>query len=319
MTDVSSNQPLKVEVDDERDRAIYAAGFIPGWIGEGGLRPEPQQDFLPHRWQWSAGRSLLRQAASYIDPKKSERRNIRMANPTAGKRTSLNTIHCSYQMVAPRDFARAHRHTVSAGRFILESEGAFTTLDGEKVYMAPNDIILTPNWVWHGMGNESEQKAAFWIDFLDDPLVQHLQTIFFEVRDEIESDLPERRDSPLHIKWTDVQNRLEALADDSDDRCGRRLTIPSDAVPSIRLYMQRLESGQVTRPYKSTANRLFVCADGDGATEINGSEFDWQRGDVIAVPSWCLFQHRARTVATLFEITDEPILHALNWYREVTE
>ena len=81
-------------------------------------------------------------------------------------------------MVAPNEFARAHRHTVNAGRFILESESAFSTLDGKKVYMEPNDILLTPNWVWHGLGNDSKDVPAFWIDFLDDPLVSHLKAIF---------------------------------------------------------------------------------------------------------------------------------------------
>ena len=159
---------LHVESDEDRDQLIYKSGFIPGWIGEGGLRPEPNHDFNASSWSWADGRKLLNSAVKSINPRVAERRNIRMANTADQKRTSLNTIHTSYQMVAPSEFARAHRHTVNAGRFILESQSAFTTLDGEKVYMEPNDIILTPNWVWHGLGNDSDQDPAFWIDFLDD-------------------------------------------------------------------------------------------------------------------------------------------------------
>ena len=114
MDDGKAAEVLRVAGDKKRDQKIIAAGFIPGWIGEGGLRPEPVHDFEPYSWSWDAGRALLEAAATSIDPQVAERRNIRMANPAAEKRTSLNTIHCSYQMVAPGEFARAHRHTVNA-------------------------------------------------------------------------------------------------------------------------------------------------------------------------------------------------------------
>ena len=81
---------LKVESDTARDQAIIDAGFLPGWIGEGGLRPEPIHEFEPSRWSWAEGRQLLLAASKSIDPRVAERRNIRMANPMEGKRTSLN-------------------------------------------------------------------------------------------------------------------------------------------------------------------------------------------------------------------------------------
>ena len=119
MENENTGEVLRVASDEERDQAIIDAGFIPGWIGEGGLRPEPVHDFEPDTWNWETGRALLEAAATSINPRVAERRNIRMANSAAEKRTSLNTIHCSYQMVAPGEFARAHRHTINAGRFIL--------------------------------------------------------------------------------------------------------------------------------------------------------------------------------------------------------
>jgi gentisate 1,2-dioxygenase len=51
---------------------------------------------------------------------------------------------------------------------------------------------------------------------------------------------------------------------------------------------------------------------------VEDKTFNWQRGDVIAVPSWKLFNHRASTNATLLEITDQPVIEALGWYRETT-
>jgi len=306
---------LHVESDEDRDQLIYKSGFIPGWIGEGGLRPEPNHDFNASSWSWADGRKLLNSAVKSINPRVAERRNIRMANTADQKRTSLNTIHTSYQMVAPSEFARAHRHTVNAGRFILESQSAFTTLDGEKVYMEPNDIILTPNWVWHGLGNDSDQDPAFWIDFLDDPLVSTLKTIFFEVRDENYSAMNVSEASPFHIKWGDINKLLNKTILKEDEQYGYRIKLHTSSIPTMDLYMERFDPLMVTKPIKSTANHIFVCAEGSGSTDIDGTSFSWVRGDVVAVPSWKSFSHRTSVSSTLLEITDQPLLEMLGWYR----
>ena len=308
---------LQVESDNNRDQKIIDAGFLPGWIGEGGLRPEPIQDFEPSFWEWETGRTLLEATAASIDPRVAERRNIRMANSAAEKRTSLNTIHCSYQMVAPGEFARAHRHTVNAGRFILESDGAFTTLNGEKVLMEPNDIILTPNWLWHGLGNEDSKTSAFWVDFLDDPLVSALKTIFFEVRDENHRNMPVNKSSPHHIKWSDLDNRLQNILPDSSGKYGRRIQLETPSIPTMGLYIERFDKDIPVIPPKSTANHLFICAEGTGQTQVGEKIFFWNRGDVIAVPSWISYNHCASSSSTLIEITDLPVIEALGWYREV--
>lgn len=307
---------LRVEADEERDREIYAAGFIPGWIGEGGLRPEPLHDFLPARWSWRDGRRLLDAASRSIDPKVAERRNIRLANPADGKRTSLNTIHASYQMVAPGEFARAHRHTVNAARFILESDGAFTTLNGQKVFMEPNDIILTPNWVWHGLGNDNPDAGAYWIDFLDDPLVGNLKTIFFEVRDENYQDMEINDSSEYHIRWTDIVSGLERLDPDGDGGDGRRLDLPIPSIPTMELFAERVSPRSTNQHDKSTVNHIFICAEGEGTTRVGDDELAWVRGDVVVVPSWHAFVHQASTESVLLGITDRPVMEAFGWFRE---
>ncbi len=315
MSQIQDAKPLQVSSDEERDKEIYKAGFIPGWIGEGGLKPEPTHEFNVCSWDWPTARHLLDSASKSIDPRVAERRNIRMANTANEKRTSLNTIHTSYQMVAPGEFARAHRHTVNAGRLILESSGAFTTLDGEKVYMAPNDIILTPNWVWHGLGNDNKELGAFWIDFLDDPLVSNLKTIFFEVRDENYNDMEINENSPFHIKWQDTDEKLEKLDHNGDESFGYRLKLDTPSIPTMDLYMERFDKKMKTREIKSTANHIFVCVEGQGSTTVEGSSFSWERGDVVAVPSWKNFSHCASMKSTILEITDQPLMEILGWYR----
>ena len=315
MSKTKAAEALLVASDDERDKKIYQAGFIPGWIGEGGLKSEPIHEFNACSWNWDKGKELLEAAARSIDPRVAERRNIRMANTANEKRTSLNTIHTSYQMVAPGEFARAHRHTINAGRLILESSGAFTTLDGEKVYMEPNDIILTPNWVWHGLGNDNEELGAFWIDFLDDPLVSSLKTIFFEVRDEDYETMETNHNSPYHIKWRDLDRKLGTLAPGVDESYGCRIKLDTPSIPSMDLFMERLDNKMKTRAIKSTANHIFVCVEGSGSTQVEDVSFSWERGDVVAVPSWKSFFHHASSKSSLLEITDQPLMEMLGWYR----
>jgi cupin domain len=62
---------------------------------------------------------------------------------------------------------------------ILEGSGAYTAVEGERVYMEPGDLVLTPNWQWHDHGNETDHPVV-WLDGLDIPLVRSLNTMFFE-------------------------------------------------------------------------------------------------------------------------------------------
>ncbi len=88
----------------------------------------------------------------------------------------------AYQMVMPGERTRAHRHTPSALRLILDADpGAYTIVDGEKVSMLAGDVVLTPNWSWHSHINEGRQRA-YWLDFLDVPLVRLLNLMSREER-----------------------------------------------------------------------------------------------------------------------------------------
>ena len=48
------------------------------------------------------------------------------------------------QVIKPGEIAPAHRHSPNALRFIIEGEGAYTTVEGERVVMRPGDFVLTP-------------------------------------------------------------------------------------------------------------------------------------------------------------------------------
>src|SRR5260370_9067597 len=87
-------------------------------------------------------------------------------------------------MLTRGGWARVHRHTPNALRLILDAEpGTYTEVDGVNIAMEPGDVLLTPNWSTHGHGNDSK-ACAYWLDFLDAPLVQLLEPMFFEPMEE---------------------------------------------------------------------------------------------------------------------------------------
>ena len=66
---------------------------------------------------------------------------------------------------------------MAALRFIIEGEGACTVVNGEPESMEPRDLLLTPNWYWHGHFSEHDEPMI-WLDGLDVPLVQGLGATF---------------------------------------------------------------------------------------------------------------------------------------------
>ena len=84
---------------------------------------------------------------------------------------------------------------------------------------------------------------------------------------------------------------------------------------TIALFMQRMAGGMKTPPIRTTANQIFCPVEGSGYTIIDGERFDWVRGDVIAMPAWRPFEHHISDDATLFMMSDEPVLRALGWLR----
>jgi gentisate 1,2-dioxygenase len=83
----------------------------------------------------------------------------------------------------------------------------------------------------------------------------------------------------------------------------------------MALAMERIPAGTKTRRHRSTANSIFLATEGAGESVIGGKRFAWQRGDTFVAPSWTRIAHRAATDATLFTLTDEPLMRFCNYYR----
>jgi len=280
------------------------------------LYPQPKTTFVPMKWSWEDGKAALDAAGRLISTELAERRNLILHNPVDPNRyATLKTLICAYQMILPGEVARSHRHSPNALRLVLEGEGAYTVVNGERLDMVPNDVLLTPNWHWHGHGSEAD-GPCYWLDGLDVPLVHMLEPMFFEEHPETYEPIASHpRRSPYIFTWEETQTRLDAAASDAEGLHGRRIELGDPAMTTTGLYMQRMEAGMRTPAMRTTVNQAFCPVEGAGETEIDGTRFAWRRGDVIAVPSWHSFSHSVSADATLFFITDAPLMRMLGWLR----
>jgi len=297
-------------------------GIAPGWAKPTpSLWPHPRRNFAPAHWRYEQARGALDAAGRLINTELAERRNLILFNPVASNSYgTVRTLVAAYQMIMPGEWARAHRHTPNALRLILDSEpGTYTEVDGVKIAMEPGDVLLTPNWSSHGHGNDS-RTCAYWLDFLDVPLVQLLEPMFFEPAEEEKTHeafekAPPTKDSPFVFPLTETLRRLDATAPDPSGRFGTTIEFGNPAMDTIGLHMMRLAPHKKTAPYRTTANNIFAVVRGSGATTIDGERFEWRRGDVLAAPAWLPHHHEAAEDALLFRVTDEPVMQRLGFFR----
>jgi len=290
---------------------------VPGWAKTApSLWPEPRKSFQAHRWSYEHAKGGLDAAGRLINTELAERRNLILQNPATGYATS-RTIVAAYQMIMPGEKARSHRHTPNALRLVIDAEpGAYTVVNGERLAMMPGDVVLTPNWCWHGHGNEG-RSCAYWLDVLDVPLVQLLDPMFFEPHpDEFETEIQVPNDSPMHFPWADSQRRLNEAEAAGNEASHAEIALGDPALETMALSMIKLKPGSATPPHKTTANNVFGVVEGEGATDVEGETLQWKRGDVIVVPSWQQHTHHSNDGAVLFRATDEPVMRKLGFMRE---
>ena len=122
-------------------------------------------------WDYDSVRPFLMESGTLITAKEAVRRVLILENPgLRGTACITPTLYAGLQLILPGEVAPSHRHTQSALRFIVEGEGAYTAVDGERTIMHEGDFVITPTWTWHDHGNDSS-KPMVWLDGLDIPLV----------------------------------------------------------------------------------------------------------------------------------------------------
>src|SRR5882757_7478012 len=144
------------------------------------VRKDPRTAVQAALWRYEEMRPFIAEAGRMITAEEAERRVLILENPgfSGGSRIT-QSLYAGLQLILPGEIAHSHRHATSALRFVLEGEGAYTAVDGERVTMKPGDFILTPSWTYHDHGNLGDAPVV-WLDGLDIPIVNMFDTSFAE-------------------------------------------------------------------------------------------------------------------------------------------
>lgn len=325
---------------------VKAAGLDAPWFHPGPLIQHKKMQVQAGLWKWDKIEPLVRATPDHVDPGKgAERRILRIANPGVAEMTATHTISIAFQYLLPGEVAPAHRHSPNAMRFMIDGEGAYTTVNGDKTVMRPGDVILTPAGDWHDHGNEGP-GPVMWMDILDSPVVRFLEALKMEsyphekqapsAKNERSerlyfasglvpgSDSAKPAEQLLAFRWDKAREALDKLAEvesDPFDDVMLEYVQPrtgASVFPCIAAYLQMIRAGVETKAHRHSSSAVYFVREGSGTTEINGTSYAWSKGDVLVVPPSAVHKHRnaGREPAVLFTVQESPMLRKLGFYRE---
>jgi gentisate 1,2-dioxygenase len=306
---------IEAVIEEARDLGTSAL-----WTATNRTSPRPTPCAVPYLWKYAPLRALLLRAADLITAEQAQRRVLRLDNPGCEAGRTTDTLFAGLQCIIQGERAPAHRHTPAALRLVIEGSGAYTSVDGVRLWMEPGDLILTPSWRFHDHGKDSS-GPMIWLDGLDVPLFRFLRIGFQEPwMDARETLVDAPPDSDLRFPWTAMRARLDAepgpyaalpyLNRNTGNPIGRTMGARAERIdPPLRTLRRR-----------TTASQVFTVLGGSGRSRIGDVELAWDPGDTFAVPAWFAHEHEAlgKEPAYLFSYNDRPMLQSLGLYREET-
>jgi gentisate 1,2-dioxygenase len=340
-----------IKPDTSPERADFYARLdqkstAPLWEVLGRLvMPQPQPLTQPMFWKYDELRPLIMEGGRLITAKEAERRVLVLENPgLRGLAQITQSLYAGLQLILPGEVAPTHRHAASALRFIVEGNGAYTAVDGERTTMQPGDFILTPSWTFHDHGNPGNDPVV-WLDGLDVPIVNMFDTSFAE-HHPMEMQPVSKREGdalmryganmlPLEYKpsslsapvfvypYSRSREALEQLYKNGPlhPSHGAKVQYVNPAtggypMPTIAAFLQYLPSGFRGEAYRATDATIYSVVEGRGETRVGDSTFTWGAKDIFVVPSWASAAHTARENAVLFSFSDRAAQKALGLWRE---
>jgi gentisate 1,2-dioxygenase len=335
-------------VRSEFYQRIGGKSMAPLWEVLGALVPRtPAARIVPAHWRYADIRECVMEAGRLITAQEAERRVLILENPgLPGESCITGTLYAGLQLILPGEVAPAHRHTQSALRLVLDGEGAYTAVDGERTTMQRGDFIITPAWTWHDHGNLGTEPVV-WLDGLDIPTVRFFDGGFAEksetqfqaaLRNEgdalarfgnnmVPVDFyPASTEATRLFTYPFVRTKESLLAVSSgaiDPHFGFKLRYVNPAtggppMNTIGAFAQRLPAGFETKPYRSTDASVYVCLEGEGSMQIAEQSFRFSENDVLVVPSWHTLRVHAHADTILFSFSDRPSQQALGLWRQET-
>ncbi len=310
---------------------------------------EPAPRAAPHLWAWDAVSPHVLASGDLISAEEAERRVLILENPAMpGQAKAVDTLYAGLQLILPGEVARAHRHTASALRFLIQGSGAYTAVDGEKTYMEPGDFVITPSWGWHDHGHEGSEPVI-WLDGLDVPMIQFYGASFAETyaQQKFATNKPSgytraRYGANMKPFGDDIEGATspifsypysasrEALAQmhaaqDLDAHHGIKLEYINpltgkSAMSTISTFLQFLPKGFTSRPYRATDHTVYSVVEGRGTVtvgETDATVMEWGPKDHFAIPGWAEHKFEAHEDAVIFSFSDQIVQHKLGIWREI--
>jgi len=339
----------KAQATDER-KAFYAEidkhNLAPLWEALGNLvPPHPAPVCVPALWRYRQVRPYLMEAGRLISAREAERRVLVLENPgLRGASSITHSLYAGLQLILPGEVAPSHRHTQSALRMVVEGQGAYTAVDGERTTMHPGDFIITPSWTFHDHGNPGDRPVV-WLDGLDIPMVAFFDTGFAERHPQesqpvtkpegdalarfganllpLEYEVDSATTPVFSYPYARTREALEQIR-----RRGRphpshgykmQYVNPATGgypMPTIGAFVQLLPAGFAGQAHRATDGTVYCAVEGRGSSRVGERIFDWEAHDVFVVPSWCPVAHEAAEDAVLFSYSDRPAQKSLGLWRE---
>ncbi len=330
--------------------ALTRLNLVPLWPSLRAVLPpdKPRPNTRPTFWAYQSLRPLLMQAGELTPIEKAERRVLVLANPGHGleKMQASAAIYLGMQLLLPGEWAPSHRHTPNAVRMIVEGEGAYTTVDGEKCPMSRGDLILTPTGQWHEHGHDGTEPVV-WLDVLDLPIVHYLEASYHlnGTRQTVtpgRGDLtwahggvvPSRmfsrstREYPmLRYPWAEVRASLLAIAADRPDEAPVQVTYVNPetgdhAQNILGFHAMMLRAGQtLSLPVRSPAT-VFHLIEGAAGVTVEGEAFTLAEADTCCAPGYstvCVSNRSSAAPAFLFVADESPLHRKLGLYEDRTD
>jgi len=297
-------------------------------------------------WSFGRIRPLVLRAGELTPIEKAERRVLVLCDPGRGTAfpQATATIYVGFQLLLPGEHAPAHRHIPSAARIIVEGEGAYTTVNGEKCVMHPGDLILTPGGMWHEHGHEGTEPVI-WLDALDVPILAYLEGSYREEgKPQIVPSRPDgsaveysqaglvpsrryralRPNYPLlRYPWERTEAGLRAIAKhaSSSEIAELEYINPEtgdSCLPTLGFTAMMLLPGRVARPPIRSSSAVFHVIHGSGRSTVDGEILAWKSGDTFSVSVFAEVEHSASGTepAFLIRIHDAPLQQKLGFYEE---
>jgi gentisate 1,2-dioxygenase len=283
-----------------------------------GTQPRPAS--VPALWRYDDLRPFLMESGGLITAREAERRVLMLENPGfRGASRISQSVYAGLQLVLPGEYTSSHRHAAAALRFVIEGQGAYTAVDGERVAMHPGDLILTPSWTFHDHGNPGDSPVV-WLDGLDIPMVNFFDSGFAEhLPDEATQASVHSTSTAFAFPYGPAREAL--LHNQPLDPChGAKIEYLSangaSVTPTLGAFLQRLPAGFRGAAYRSTDSTVYCVTEGRGTSRVGDRLFQWTPRDIFVVPSWCSVSHQADEDAVLFSFSDRPAQKALGLWRE---